>query len=93
MSTIEEPVGNGDHFVCCCLPFVNSTPIGFEGGDDILAVSIGPSTTAPPALTDNGRIVGEIGCYEVGSWEDAIADDVLESVAVDFDAMRAAGAV
>jgi hypothetical protein len=26
-------------------------------------------------------------------WEDGIADDVLESVAVDFDAMRAAGAV
>jgi hypothetical protein len=26
-------------------------------------------------------------------WEDGIADDVLESVAVDFVAMRAAGAV
>jgi hypothetical protein len=67
--------------------------MGFEGGDGLLAVSIGPSTTAPPALKDNGRIVGEIGCYEVVSWEYAIADDVLENVAVDFDAMRAAGAV
>jgi len=36
---------------------------GFEGGDDLVAVSTGPSTTASPALTDNGRIVGEIGCY------------------------------
>jgi len=59
---------------------------GFEGGDDLVAVSTGPSTTASPALTDNGRIVGEIGCYDVGPWEDPIADDVL-------DAMTAAGAV
>jgi len=66
---------------------------GFEGVDDLLAVSTGPSTTASPALTDNGRIVGEIGCYDVKPWEDGIADDVLESVAVDFVAMRAAGAV
>jgi len=66
---------------------------GFEGVDDLLALSTGPSTTASPALTDNGRIVGEIGCYDVKPWEDGIADDVLESVAVDFDAMRAAGAV
>jgi len=66
---------------------------GFEGVDDLLAVATGPSTTASPALTDNGRTVGEIGCYDVGPWEDGIADDVLESVAVDFDAMRAAGAV
>jgi hypothetical protein len=66
---------------------------GFAGGDDLLAASTGPSTTASPALTDNGRIVGEIRCYDVGPWEDGIADDVLESVAVDFDAMRAAGAV
>jgi len=66
---------------------------GFEGGDDLVAVSTGPSTTASPALTDNGRIVGEIGCYDVRPWEDGIADDVLESVAVDFVAMRAAGAV
>jgi hypothetical protein len=70
---------------------VSSTPAA-SSGDDLLVVSTGPSN-ASPALTDNGRIVGEIGCYEVGSWEDAIADDVLESVAVDFDAMTAAGAV
>jgi uncharacterized ParB-like nuclease family protein len=38
---------------------------GFEGVDDLLAVSTGPSTTASPALTDNVRIVGEIGCYDV----------------------------
>jgi hypothetical protein len=56
-------------------------------------VSAGPSTTASPALTDNGRIVGEIGCYDVGPWENRIADDILENVAVDFDAMRVAGAV
>ena len=66
---------------------------GLEGVDDLLIVSTGASTTASPALTDNGRIVGEIGCYDVKPWEDGIADDVLESVAVDFDAMRAAGAV
>ena len=42
---------------------------GFEGGDDLLAVSTGPSTTASPALTDNGRIVGEIGCYNVAARE------------------------
>jgi hypothetical protein len=29
----------------------------------------------------------------VRPWEDGIADDVLESVAVDFDAMSAAGAM
>jgi hypothetical protein len=56
-------------------------------------VSNGPSTTASPAVTDNGRIVGKIGCYDVGPSEDRIADDILESVAVDFDAMRVAGAV
>jgi hypothetical protein len=66
---------------------------GFAGGDDLLAVSTRPSTTASPALTDNGRIVGEIGCYDDRLWEDGIADDVLESVAVHFVAMRAAGAV
>jgi hypothetical protein len=94
MSTIEEPhkVGNGGRFVCCCLPFVSSTPL-LRGRDDLLAVSTAPSTTASCALTDNGRIVGGIGCYKVGPWEDAIADEVLESVAVDFDAMTAAGAV
>ena len=63
------------------------------GFDDLLAVSTGPSTTASPAVTDNGRIVGEIGCYDVKPWEDGIADDVLESAAVDFDATRAAGFV
>jgi hypothetical protein len=42
--------------------------IGFEGGDDLLAVSTRPSTIASPALTDNGRIVGDIGCYDVGLW-------------------------
>ena len=89
MSTIEEPhkVGNGGPFVCGCLPFVNFTLAASR------AATIFSSTTASPALTDNGRIVGEIGCYDVGPWEDGIAADVLESVAVDFDAMRAAGAV
>jgi hypothetical protein len=51
---------------------------GFEGVDDLLAVSTGPSTTASRALTDSGRIVGEIGCYDVKPWEDELADDVLE---------------
>jgi hypothetical protein len=41
-------------------------------------VSTGPSTTASRALTDSGRIVGEIGCYDVKPWEDELADDVLE---------------
>jgi hypothetical protein len=95
MSTIEEPhkVGNGGRFVCGCLPFVNSTPAASRASTNLLAVSAGPSTTASLALTDNGRIVGEIGCYDVKPWEDGIANDVLESVAVDFVAMRAAGAV
>ena len=59
MSTIEEPhkVGNGGRFV-----FVGFHTSGFEGVDDLLAASTGPSTAASPALTDNGRIVGEIGC-------------------------------
>jgi hypothetical protein len=48
---------------------------------------------ASPAVTDNGRTVGEIGCYDLGPCEDRIADDILESMAVDFDAMRVAGAV
>jgi hypothetical protein len=32
-------------------------------------------------------------CYGVDRLEDGIADDVLESAAVDFDATRAAGFV
>jgi hypothetical protein len=64
---------------------------GFEGRRSCRCVHR-PVDDASPALTDSGRIVGEIGCYGV-PWEDGIADDVLESVALDFDAMRAAGAV
>jgi hypothetical protein len=95
MSTIEEPhnVGNGGRFVCGCLLFVNSTPSASRAATIFSPCPTRPSTTASPALTDNRRIVGGIGCYDVRPWEDGIADDVLESVAVDSVAMRAAGAV
>ena len=95
MRTIGEPhkVGNRGRFACRLFTVCEFHAFGFEGGDDLLAVSNGASTTASPAVTENGRIVGKIGCYDVGPWEDRIADDILESVAVDFDAMRAAGAV
>ena len=66
---------------------------GFEGVDDVLAVSIGPSTTASPALTDKRPNCWRNWVLRRQPWEDGIADDVLESVAVDFVAMRAAGAV
>jgi hypothetical protein len=49
------------------------------------AVSLADIPHRPQARTDNGRIGGEIGCYPV----DGFADDVLESVAVDFHALKA----
>jgi hypothetical protein len=94
MSTIEEPhkVGNGGRFVCGCLPFVNSTPAASRA-----ATIFSP---CPPAVDDRlARSHGQRpNCWRnwvlrVRPWEDGIADDVLESVAVDFVAMRAAGAV
>jgi hypothetical protein len=80
MSTIEEPHKSRQwrpfrlRLFAVCKFHVS----GVEGVDDLLAVSTGPSTTASRALTDNGRIVGEIGCYDVKPWEDELADDVLE---------------
>jgi hypothetical protein len=51
---------------------------GFEGGGDLLAVSTDPSTTASP-LHGQRPNVGEIGCYDLGPCEDAIADDFLKA--------------
>ena len=95
MSTIEEPhkVGNGGRFVCGCLPFVNSTPAASRASTIFSPCPPARRRPPRPLSRTNGRIVGEIGCYDVKPWEDGIADDVLESVAVDFVAMRAAGAV
>jgi hypothetical protein len=88
MSTIEEPhkVGNGGSFVC------GFHASGFEGVDDLLAASTGPSTTPRPLSRTTAELLAKLG-VTTSAVGGRIADDVLESVAVDFDAMRAAGAV
>jgi hypothetical protein len=95
MSTIEEPHKSRQWrpFRLRLFAVCKFHASGFEGVDDLLAVSTGPSTTARALSRTTAELLAKLGVTTSSPGRTSSPTMFLKSVAVDFVAMRAAGAV